>query len=549
MPLSANFLADFSSYLSATKASIAATEEFEQAAAGLGPAVDQSVGQAGATLDANAAKFEKLGHGIGVALASQELRNFAGDVQNFASTYLSEFAEAEAATGRLQAALVASGQASPAVAKAYGEMATELQRMSTFSDEAITDAQTMLTTVGNIKPDNMRETLKVTMDLAKGLGIDLVAASNLVAKAASSDGEALGKLKVILGDSVSEGADFAEVMEAINQKFGGQSAAAMGTTAGQMENLNNQMSDLNEQVGGVLAENLKSLLSVFQSMPEGVQTFTLAVIGIGTALAPVLVSLTSLVSLLSATGLGAGIVSAFTAILPFLGPAGLIVAGVIAAVAIWKNWESITGYVQGVYTAVKTWLLDRMTAIINSVTALPGRVSAAFRDMYTAVVGNSYVPDMVEGIKEHFGRIPSAMEPARESARHVSQGFRDMEETGRIAFHNLEAAFNKYEAATGGKSSVGMIGGGPAPDFISWAMGHGLAVRDAAGGGGGGFGGGHGGGFPGGAFGGLSPNITVNLTMSGMMGTDDPQTRQMVKDLISDALMQGMRGSRLMGTA
>jgi hypothetical protein len=42
-------------------------------------------------------------------------------------------------------------------------------------------------------------------------------------------------------------------------------------------------------------------------------------------------------------------------------------------------------------------------------------------------------------------------------------------------------------------------------------------------------------------------NITIN--MSGMMGTDDPQTRAMLRGVVSDALMQGMRGSRLLGTA
>jgi len=33
-----------------------------------------------------------------------------------------------------------------------------------------------------------------------------------------------------------------------------------------------------------------------------------------------------------------------------------------------------------------------------------------------------------------------------------------------------------------------------------------------------------------------------------MMGTDDPQTRAALRDVISSALMSGMRGSRLMGT-
>jgi len=493
MPLTANFLADFSSFLDATKASIAATEEFETKAAGLGPAVDTSLAQAGTALDANKEKFYQIGQSIGNVLKSQELKNFAGDVKSFASTYIAEFAEAEAATTRLTTALKASGESSPAVAEAYGAMATELQRMSTFSDEAITDAQTLMTTVGNIKPDQMRETLEATMDLAKGMGIDLADAAKLVAKAAATNGEALGKLKVILKDSLEPGTGYAGVMKAINAEFGGQSLAALETTAGQMENLKNQMSDVNELVGQVLAENLKKLLSLFQAMPEGLQTFILAAVGVGTALAPVLVSLSSLVSLLSVTGLGASIMSFFTWLLPYIGPIGWIALGVIGVVTAWKNWDAIVGFITNVYNAVKTWMVDKLTALVDYIVTLPGRVANAFYDMAARVSLFSYVPDMVDGIKSEFRRLDSVMvNPAYAAARDVTAAFADL-----------------------GATAV------PLPT---------LAAGERPGGGAGG-------------------PVTVTINMSGMMGTDDPQTRAMLRDLVSDALMSGMRGSRLMGTA
>ena len=528
MPLTANFLADFSSFLDATKSSIAATKDFEAAAAGVGPTLDRSLGQVGASVDENAAKMEKMGRGIGVALASQELRNLAGDVQNFASTYINEFAEAEAATARMTTALKASGETSPAVAEAFGQMATELQRFSTFSDEAITDAQTILTTVGNIKPNAMEATLKATMDLAKGLGIDLPAATTLMAKAASSDGEALGKLGVVLGKSIDPAKGFAGVMEAVNDKFGGQAAAAMETTAGKMENLNNQMSDINETVGGALASNLSALLGIFQSLPEGVQTFALAVIGIGTALAPVLVSLGSLVSLLGTAGLGAPIVAAFQAILPFLGPVGWIAAGVLAVVAVWKNWDTITGYIKAVYDGLKTYLVDRFAAIMSTVKGYVENVAGYFKWLKDVTVGHSYVPDMIREIGRNFDSLDSVMvKPVEANLSHVA------------------GLFKKYTAMYSGNFTGGAIGGGPAKDFMSYAMQmfpgltpqgvmQGLAQGKAVGAG----------------FAGASgPAPTVNITMNGMFGADDPQTRASVRAVVSDALMEGMRGSRLMGTS
>jgi len=515
MPLNANFIADFSSFLDATKTSIAATHDFERAAAGVGPALDQSLGQVGASVDDANEKFFKLGQGIGGALASQELRNLTADVKSFATTYINEYAEAEAATARLTAALRASGETSPAVAEQYGEMATALQKMSTFSDEAITDAQTLFTTVGNIKPDNMEDTLKATMDLAHGMGIDLAGAANLVAKAAASDGEALGKLKVILGDSIDEGADFAEVMEAVNSKFGGQSLAALETTAGSMENMKNQMSDVNEGVGQVFADMLGKVLDLFQAMPEGLQTFIIAAVGIGTALAPVLVSLSSLIGLLSTTGLGAGIVSAFTSILAFLGPAGWIALGVIAlATIVYKYWDeivavfstgaekvgkilkgwanTITETVSSVYNTIRTFLVDKLAAVFEFVSTLPGRVVDAFKSMGDAVVFHSIVPDMVDQIGAEFRRLERVMvTPTIDAAKDVMAGFASM-----------DAPTLQPTLAAGAAGA--RAGGGP---------------------------------------------VTVTVNMTGMMATDDPQTRAMIRDVISDAVMQGMRGSRLMGTA
>lgn len=46
-----------------------------------------------------------------------------------------------------------------------------------------------------------------------------------------------------------------------------------------------------------------------------------------------------------------------------------------------------------------------------------------------------------------------------------------------VQFANLDAAFAQYSARFGGGGQAGMIGGGPPPDFISWAMSMGLATR------------------------------------------------------------------------
>jgi hypothetical protein len=233
---------------------------------------------------------------------------------------------------------------------------------------------------------------------------------------------------------------------------------------------------------------------MFQSLPEGIQTFILAAIGIGTALAPILVSITSLVSLLGAAGVGTALAAAGAAILPFLGTLALLAAAVAAIVAVWQNWDVISEIVARVYNSVKKFLLDGLSWIFNQVTGLLGKVVAAFQWAADAIALHSIVPDMVNAIGSDFGRLQGVMvRPALSAVDDVMDGFSGM-----------ATAISSIQPGT----AAGLVGAGRGSGPVS---------------------------------------VTVN--MSGMMGTDDPQTRAMVRDIVSDAVMQGMRGSRLMGTA
>lgn len=522
MPLTANFLADFSSFLEASANATKATEELVEAAGKVGPAVDQAVGQSAESLKTVGSGIAEFGKNAWSILNSSQLKSFASDVTSFVSGFISDFAQAEAATARLAVAVRNAGLP-PEVVESYGAMATQLQKVSTFSDEAITDVQALFTSIGKIGPEAMQPTVQATMDLATALGIDLHSAALLVARAAASDGESLGKLKMVLGDSVQPGADFAAVMQAINEKFGGQALAALDTTAGSMENLKNQMSDINEIIGKALADNLRIVFDWFQKLPEGVQTFIVAATAIGTALAPILVSLASLASLLGSTGLGAALVTAGEAVATFvaglLGWPAIIIAAIVAlAGAIYYYWDEIVAFlgkavakikefvtvtlpnaftsavqaVSSFYYSVKYWLQDQLSKVIDFVVSAAQKIGAAFQWLYSVVVGWSYVPDMIDGIKDEFSRLDRVMvDPALAAVDEVNTAFAD-------------------------------------------AMGPTLTPSAA--------------GFAG-ALGGGAGGVTVNVNMSGMLGTDDPQTRALVSDLVSNAVMQGMRGGRLLGTA
>jgi hypothetical protein len=108
----------------------------------------------------------------------------------------------------------------------------------------------------------------------------------------------------------------------------------------------------------------------------------------------------------------------------FTMPAGLVVAGVIGAIAVWKNWDKIGPIVEGVYTAVKTWLVDKFAAVVKWIGEKVGQVTGFFKGMYDAVVGHSYVPDMIDGISREFGQLDRVMvTPTYVATRGVEGAF------------------------------------------------------------------------------------------------------------------------------
>lgn len=457
MPLSASFIADFSSFIDQTNDAILAMQGFRETADGIGTEVDRG-------LEQTLRKYEEVG---------RSARQLGTEVAAASSTFIQAYTEEQDAVNRLTSALAANGQATPAVIEAYSQLASQFQNTTKYADEAIIETEAILTTIGTVGPEQMGLALEATTNLASGMKIDLNQAAVMVAKAFASGGENLGKLKGVMGDSIEPGMATADMLQAINDKFGPAAQNELNTYNGQIAKVNNQMSDLNEQVGGILVSTLSGLLSVFQRLPEPVQNFSLAVVGIGTVLAPVLVSLSSLVSVLSTTGLGAGIISAFTSILGFLGPAGWITLAVIAITTlVVKNWDTIIDYTQKLYNGIKLWLVDKFQGIAEMVKAPIQGIVGAFQTLYNTLVGHSIVPDTIDGIADQFGRLDAAMvQPAQaasaETVRALAEVAQYSAQVNAILSQNsLFTSASQYERI-GMIRSPGAGGGGGGPVTVN----------------------------------------------------------------------------------
>jgi len=426
MAITAKFEADFTQFKSAVEGAEASLKNLETSA-------------------------QTTSAGIMATLTGQELRRFASEATEAASVFVTAFAEEEAAVKTLSVALGDQGTAD--VIGQYQALASQFQKTTVYSDDLILSMEALLVQVGDVAPDQMKEALTAAADLSAGLGISLEAATMMVAKAFASGGTELGKLKTILGDTIPKGASMAQVLQAINDKFSGQASAQVETFSGKMQVLNNQMGDFKEKVGAIIVEGLTPLINAFQSMPDIVQTAIIGIVAIGVALAPLAVTVGALVPLITglATALGGTALGlALKGLVPYLGPAGIIAAGIAAWYQVFKNldvfiwaaktaWEALTGavksaadsivgYAKSMYDGIKLWLVDRFQQIVEWVNQKIAAIIAAFQNMMMVVTGGSIVPDMVADIAAEFRKLDAVMvEPTLQATRQVTNQFAAME--------------------------------------------------------------------------------------------------------------------------
>lgn len=86
-----------------------------------------------------------------------------------------------------------------------------------------------------------------------------------------------------------------------------------------------------------------------------------------------------------------------------------------------------TAAMRALYEGVKTWIWDRLNAIWEGVKTKIETVKGWFFGLYDAVVGHSYIPDMVDEIGQNMARLQSLMvDPARAATTSTREAFRNL---------------------------------------------------------------------------------------------------------------------------
>lgn len=125
--------------------------------------------------------------------------------------------------------------------------------------------------------------------------------------------------------------------------------------------------------------------------------------------------------------LGALLRGDFSAMWGYLGQAVMAAVRGIAN-AFQTLFPEVVSWVRQTYEGVKAWLLDRFTDVVRGIVEKIGAVKDAFFALYDAVVGHSYIPDLVNEIADWMGpRLQDAMvDPALAAVNETGAAFEGM---------------------------------------------------------------------------------------------------------------------------
>ena len=196
------------------------------------------------------------------------------------ATSVKEAMESQKALAQLDAVLESTGKAAGVSKKGLTDMASALQRTTTFSDEAVIGAQSLLLTFTKIKGPQVEGATRAVLDMSTALKTDLQTSAIQVGKAlndpiagmtalrragVSFTQEQIKVVKAMVATGDTLGAQKL-ILKELSTEFGGSAAAAADTFGGRMAQLKNALSEVQETIG-------MAVLPILQSLTEKLSTF------------------------------------------------------------------------------------------------------------------------------------------------------------------------------------------------------------------------------------------------------------------------------------
>jgi hypothetical protein len=214
---------------------------------------DRAVDNTATKAEANAKRLANIARGMGLATIGVSVAILKRTIE--------ETIEAQRVTAQLEAVIKSTGGVAGRTSKQIDEMATALQRTTTFSDDAIKSGQALLLTFTKIRGAEFDAATRAMLDMAQAMGGDLRGAALQLGKALNDPAQGLTALTrsgVSFSESqkrvIQQMVETGRVAEAqklilaeLQVQFGGSAEAARNTLGGAIAGLKNAFGDLFEE--------------------------------------------------------------------------------------------------------------------------------------------------------------------------------------------------------------------------------------------------------------------------------------------------------------
>tara|TARA_R110000803_G_scaffold39530_2_gene85271 strand:+ start:5726 stop:7951 length:2226 start_codon:yes stop_codon:yes gene_type:complete len=196
------------------------------------------------------------------------------------------YGEQEEAEKKLKQALKSTANAVKLSHKELTVMASGLQSVTKFGDEAIIEMQALMLTFTKIGKDVFPQAIESTLNISEAMGQDLKSSAIQVGKALNAPIEGVSALRRIgiqftesQEDSIKKfvqtndvASAQAVILKELEVQFGGMARAVRGTVIGSFTALSNSFGDMMEKLGENLAPFMKNLADSLSSITALMQT-------------------------------------------------------------------------------------------------------------------------------------------------------------------------------------------------------------------------------------------------------------------------------------
>lgn len=201
-------------------------------------------------------------------LMADAFKLLGAEVFKFVSTSVKQFGEQEQAMIRLSS-IVGSD-----AAQAFSELAEQISRTSTFTDNEIISMQAQLAMFG-LTSVQIKQATSVLVDYAAATGKTLPEAAGVMGQALAGNGRQLKQLGIEIYATDTRGERFDRTMTGLKNTFDGMGAKIRDTTLGQFAALHNSFEQFEQEIGRLLSGGgaLKNFIQSIDDVTDSLKKF------------------------------------------------------------------------------------------------------------------------------------------------------------------------------------------------------------------------------------------------------------------------------------